>query len=164
MEYRNIERPLLSLVLIILLVTVATHSRYVIQAMGTTDDRSILNKIPKVSCIYQGKEYDTLTPFKFNDGQRLIQVGFQAVADNIMPQMTVQEGKTITMKFDKNPTRVEVLLIDYDGDVSVGFPLKEIRKNTFELTPGGIKTLEVRALFPGNEQAFYSTLIDVKKS
>ena len=31
----------------------------------------------------------------------------------------------------------------------------------FKIAPEGIKTLEVEAVFPGNKQIFYSTLVDV---
>jgi hypothetical protein len=81
--------------------------------------------------------------------------------DNFEPEMTVEEGQTITMQFEKNPTKVQAILGDYDADVPVRFPLEEVSKNTFKVTPEGIKTLEVRAAFPGNQQVFYSTLVDV---
>ena len=123
--------------------------------------QSMIDNLPKVTCIYQGKEYSTLTPFTLRDGQRSIPLGFPKLPDNFEPEMTVEEGQTITMQFEKNPTKVQAILGDYDADVPVRFPLEEVSKNTFKVTPEGIKTLEVRAAFPGNQQVFYSTLVDV---
>jgi hypothetical protein len=84
--------------------------------------------------------------------------------DNIQPEMTVEEGRTITRKFEGNPVQVNAFLTDYDADIPVRYPLEEISKNTFRPAPEGIKTLEVQAAFPGNKQVFYSTLVDVVKN
>ena len=54
------KRIVLSLVLSVLLTatTIATQGRYAIKATadGEVEDQAILNQIPKVSGIYQGKE------------------------------------------------------------------------------------------------------------
>jgi hypothetical protein len=168
MASRNIDRIVLSLVLIVLTVTIATQGRYTIQAIGQGEERqqqqqqSMLNDAPKVTCIYQGKKYSTLTPFFLRDGQGSVESGFPKLPDNIQPEMIVQDGRTITMEFEENPTRVEAFLADYDADVAVRYPLEKVRENTFKLTPEGTKTLEVRATFPDNEQVMYSTLVDVR--
>ena len=156
----------LSLVLIVLWTAIATYGRYPMEvtAQGKLEDKSKSNEIAKVNSIYQGKEYSTLTPFLMKDGQKSIQLGSPKLPDNIQPEMTVKEGQTITMNFEGNPIRVDAFLTDYDADVPVRYPLEETSKNTFRLTPDGIKTLEVRAQFPGYEQVFYSTLVDVVKN
>jgi hypothetical protein len=166
MVSRNVQRIVLSITMIVVLATIATQGRHLIEvkAQGEVEDKSIVNQIAKVDSIYQGKEYSTLTPFFMKDGQRSIQLGFPKLPDNIQPEMTVEEGQTITMKFESNPSRVQAFLTDYDADVPVRYPLEEISKNTFRVTPDGIKTLEVLAAFPGNEQVFYSTLVDVVKN
>jgi hypothetical protein len=124
--------------------------------------QSMLDSAPELTCIYQGREYSTMTPFNVRDGQGAVQSGFPKLPDNIEPEMIVQDGRTITMEFEKNPTRVEAFLADYDADVAVRYPLEDVSENTFILTPEGTKTLEVRATFPDNLQVMYSTLVDVK--
>ena len=159
------KRIVLSLVLSVLLTatTIATQGRYAINATadGEVEDQAILNQIPKVSGIYQGKEYPTLTPFFMKDGQASVELGFPKLPDNIQPEMTIEEGQTVSIEFQDNPIRVQAFLVDYDADVPVGYPLEEVSKNTFRVTPEGIKTLEVQVAFPGNKQIFYSTLVDV---
>jgi hypothetical protein len=165
MASRNAQRIALSLATIVILVTIATQGRYSIKviAQGEVQDQALLNQVAKVNSIYQGKEYSTLTPFFMKDGQRSIELGFPKLPDNIQPEMTVEKGQTVTMKFEGNPSRVQAFLTDYDADVPVRYPLVEVSKNTFRVTPDGIKTLEVQVAFPGNKQIFYSTLVDVVK-
>lgn len=161
------ERIVLSLVLSVLLTatTIVTQGRYAIKATadGEVEDQAILNQIPKVSGFYEGKEYPTLTPYFIKDGQSSIELGFPKLPDNIQPEMTIEEGQTISIEFQDNPIRVQAFLVDYDADTPVGYPLEEISKNTFKVTPEGTKTLEVQAEFPGNKQIYYSTLVDVVK-
>jgi hypothetical protein len=164
MASRNIDRIAVYLVLIVMaIITIAAQGRYTIQATGEGEEKqSMLDSAPELTCIYQGREYSTMTPFNVRDGQGSVQSGFPKLPDNIEPEMIVQEGQTITMEFDEDPTRVEAFLADYDADVVVKHPLEEVRDNTFILTPEGTKTLEVRATFPDNLQLMYSTLVDVK--
>ena len=159
------QRIVLSLVLSVLLTatTITTQGRYAIKATadGVVEDQTILNEIPKVSGIYQGKEYPTLAPYFMKDGQSSVELGFPKLPDNIQPEMRVEEGQTVSIQFQDNPIRVLASLVDYDADVPVAYPLEEVGKNTFRVEPEGIKTLEVQASFPGNKQIFYSTLVDV---
>jgi hypothetical protein len=161
----NTQRIVLPLVMIVLMAIITTQGRYPIEviAQGELEDKSMPKEIAKVSSIYQGKEYSTLTPFFMKDGQKSIQLGFPKLPDNIQPEMTVEEGRTITMNFEGNPIQVNAFLTDYDADIPVRYPLEETSKNTFRVTPDGIKTLEVQAAFPGNKQVFYNTLVNVVK-
>jgi hypothetical protein len=95
------------------------------------------------------------------DGQSSVELGFPKLPDNNQPEMWVEEGQTISIEFQDNPIQVLASLVDYDADVPVSYPLKEVSKNMFRIAPEGIKTLEVEAVFPGNKQIFYSTLVDV---
>lgn len=156
----KVQRLALPIAMIVLFAAVQTEERDVI-AQEEVEDQSMLNQIAKVNSIYQGEEYSTLTPFFMKDGQRSIELGFPKLPDNFQPEMIVEEGQTITMKFEDNPVRVEAFLIDYDADVPVSYPLEETSKNSFRVTPEGIKTLEVHATFPGNKQVSYSTLVKV---
>ena len=74
------QRIVLLLVLSVLLTatTITTQGRYTIKATadGVVEDQAILNEIPKVSGIYQGKEYATLMPYFMKDGQSSVELGF----------------------------------------------------------------------------------------
>jgi hypothetical protein len=159
------QRIALSIVFSVLLTatTIVTQGRYAIKATadGEVKDQAMLDQIPTVSSIYQGREYPTLTPFFMKDDQASIELGFPKLPDNIRPEMTIEEGQTVSIEFPENPIRVKAFLVDYDADVPVGYPLEEVSKNTFKVTPEGVKTLEVQVAFPGNKQIFYSTLVDV---
>lgn len=163
MTRRNIEKIVLLLAVIALPTTISVESNYPIEAMAGTEgveQQQLLNNIPKVTCIYQGKAY-YMAPFTLKDGQRTIEMGFPVMPDNIEPQMTIEEGQTITMKYEKSPTRAQAFLADYDADAPVRYPLKEASGNTFTITPEGTKTLVLNAMFPGNLQVSYSILLDV---
>jgi hypothetical protein len=117
--------------------------------------------IPKVMCIYNDKEY-YLTPHIFSDDEKSITINFPDLSDDNAPQMIIEKGQTLTMEFDKEPTQVDALLVDYEADVTETSPLKKIDENKFEVTQRGIKTLEVIGTFPDNQRISYTTLIDVK--
>jgi hypothetical protein len=65
------------------------------------------------------------------DGQKIIQLGFPKLPDNIQPEMTIEEGQTITMNFEGKPIQIDAFLTDYDADVPVRYPLEETSKNSF---------------------------------
>lgn len=166
----NVQRlaAALPITIMILLAAIETGENYPkpveAQSEGEekeVEDQSVLSQIAKVNSIYQGKEYSTLTPYFMKDGQRSIELGFPKLPDNFQPEMVVEEGQSITMEFEDNPVQVQAFLTDYDADVPVRYPLEETSKNSFRVTPEGIKTLEVLATFPGNKQVTYSTLVDV---
>jgi hypothetical protein len=116
-------------------------------------------------CIYKDQEY-SLTPHVFNDGEKSSRIDFPELPDNYAPQMTVQQGEQLTMKFDgdKQPNEIQALLVDYDADVTETYPLKKIDDNKFEVNQPGIKTLEVIGSFPDGEHISYTTLVDVKEN
>ncbi len=160
-------KPLiLSLALLTVLAAITAQERYATEALAQSqvEDRLMQNQAVKVSSIYQGKEYSTLTPFFIKDGQKSVELGFPKLPDNIQPEMTIEEGQTLTMKFKDTPVRVYASLVDYDADDPIKYQLEEISKNTFRITPEGIKTLEVQATFLENKQVHYSTLVDVVES
>lgn len=162
MTRRYIEKIVLLSAVIALVSTIALGSCpiEVMAGIRGVEQQQMLNNIPKVTCIYEDKAY-YMAPFTLKDGQRTIELGFPEMPDNIEPQMTIDEGQTITMKYEKSPTRTQAFLADYDADVPVKYPLKEASGNTFTITPEGTKTLVLNAMFPGNQQVSYSMLLDV---
>jgi len=83
--------------------------------------------------------------------------------DRISPQMLIQRGETVTMKFDENPKHVTAYLIDYDADKTETYSLKKKCPSTFIIEPTGIKTLEVHATFSDHRNVSYTILADVPK-
>jgi hypothetical protein len=153
----NSRNNVLILTAIGLLATIFTQVVYYpVQAIGQEEQ-----DIPKAMCIYNDKEY-SLTPHIFSDGEKSITINFPDLPDNNAPQMIIEKGQTLTMEFDKEPTQVDALLVDYEADVTETSPLKKIDENKFEVTQTGIKTLEVIGIFPDNQRISYTALIDVK--
>lgn len=120
-------------------------------------------EIPKARCIYNGQDY-YLTPHIFKDGDKASRIDFPKLPDDYAPEMIIEEGGELTMEFDgdKKPTETQALLVDYDADITETYPLEKVDDDTFEVTQTGIKTLEVIATFPNNEQISYTVLVDVK--
>jgi hypothetical protein len=155
----------LSLVTIVLSAATAVLGQAVyspIQIVAQEED-SVEPDIPQAVCIYKDQEY-SLTPHIFNDGEKSSRIAFPKLPDDYVPEMTIEKGEELTMKFngDKQPTEIQALLVDYDADITETYPLKKIDDNKFEITQTGIKTLEVIASFPNNEHVSYTMLVDVK--
>ena len=119
-------------------------------------------EIPQAFCNYAGQKY-YLTPHVYNDAEKSSRMDFPDLPDDYVPQMIVNRGDELTMKFDdKKPVEIQALLVDYDADITERHPLEKVDENTFEATETGIKTLEIIATFPSNERISYTTLIDVR--
>ena len=152
-------------VTIVLLATMAIFTRAIyspILAIAQEEENGEPD-IPQAICIYKDQEY-FLTPHIFNDGEKSSRIAFPQLPDDYAPQMMIQQGDELTMKFegDKQPAEIQAVLVDYDADVTETYPLKKIDTNKFEMTQTGIKTLEVIASFPNNEHISYTMLVDVK--
>jgi hypothetical protein len=144
------------------IMTIATQSSYSsVQSLAQEDSGE--PEIPQAICNYAGQKY-YLTPHIYNDGERSSRMDFPDLPDDYVPQMIVKKGDKLTMEFegDKQPAEIQVILVDYDADITETYPLEKVDENTFEATETGMKTLEVIATFPGNERISYTTLIDVK--
>lgn len=119
-------------------------------------------EIPEAKCIYGDHEY-YMTPYTISTkGQNSKLIEFPELPDDYQPQMLMEEGKTVTMEFDQEPNQIESFLVDYEADDTTVYPLKKVDENTFQITQTGIKTLEVHATFPDNQQISYTLLVDVK--
>jgi hypothetical protein len=153
------------LVAIVLLATMAIFTQAIyspILAIAQEEENGEPD-IPQAICIYKDQEY-SLTPHIFNDGEKSSRIAFPQLPDDYAPQMTIQQGEELTMKFrgDKQPAEIQAVLVDYDADITETYPLKKVDANKFEMTQTGIKTLEVIATFPDDEHISYTMLVDVK--
>src|SRR5919109_2672165 len=153
------------LVAIVLLATMAIFTQAIyspILAIAQEEENGEPD-IPQAICIYKDQEY-FLTPHIFNDGEKSSRIAFPQLPDDYAPQIIIQQGEELKMKFkgDKQPAEIQAVLVDYDADVTETYPLKKIDTNKFEMTQTGIKTLEVIASFADGEQISYTMLVDVK--
>jgi hypothetical protein len=141
------------------LLTITLNTTYA----SVPEKRSDSVEIPVAYCIYDGKEYK-MKPYIYNDKdhQRDI-IGYPDLPDRISPQMLIQSGETVTMKFDEKPKHVTGYLIDYDADKTETNSLKKRGHGTFIIEPTGIRTLEVHASFSDHRNVSYTILADVSK-
>jgi hypothetical protein len=124
---------------------------------------------PQAFMIYNGHKH-SMSPFVFAEGGNLTKIQFPLLPDTAMPELTLQEGSTIS--FDVGsvggtktvPNQVYAYAVDYEGDVNSLFPLKKVGQNTFELSgTSGIKTLELHVLLPDNNNKYisFTKLVDI---
>lgn len=162
MEYKSNK---LSIVIALVLSSMSAILSQTFIPMQTTaqEEGNQEPDIPKAMCIYKDQEY-SLTPHVFNDGEKSSRIDFPELPDNYAPQMTVQQGEQLTMKFDgdKQPNEIQALLVD--ADVTETYPLEKIDDNKFVVNQPGIKTLEVIGSFPDGEHISYTMLIDIKEN
>jgi hypothetical protein len=140
------------------LLTITLNTAYA----GIPEKRSDSVKIPVAYCIYDGKEYK-MKPYIYNNDHQRDTISYPDLPDRISPQMLIQRGETVTMKFDEKPKHVTAYLIDYDADKTETYPLKKKDYSTFIVEPAGIKTLEVHATFSDHRNISYTILADVPK-
>lgn len=146
----------ITLIIVALSATIATQTIHAVQAIDNETE------IPEAKCIYGDHEY-YMTPYTISTkGQNSKLIEFPELPDDYQPQMLMEEGKTVTMEFDQEPNQIESFLVDYEADDTTVYPLKKVDENTFQITQTGIKTLEVHATFPDNQQISYTLLVDVK--
>ena len=129
-----------------------------------SETKSDIKQIPMAYCIYEGKQYK-MKPYIYSskDHQKNT-IGYPDLPDRISPQMSIQKGETVTMKFDEKPKDLTAYLIDYDADKTETYPLKKDGANAFIIEPAGIKTLEAHATFSDHRNISYTILVDVPKS
>lgn len=136
-------------------------------------EQSTPSSIPHAFMIYNGHKY-SMSPFVFAERGNLTKIQFPLMPDTAMPELTVQEGSTIS--FDVGsvggdgsgtktvPNQVYAYAVDYEGDVNSLSALKKVGQNTFELSgTSGIKTLELHVSLPDNNNKYisFTKLVDI---
>ena len=140
---------------------------YVHLANGAiSTEQSTPSSIPHAFMIYNGHKY-SMSPFVFAKRGNLTKIQFPLMPDTAMPELTVQEGSTISFDVGSvggdgsgtktGPNQVYAYAVDYEGDVNSLSALKKVGQNTFELSgTSGIKTLELHVSLPDNNNKYIS--------
>jgi len=136
-------------------------------------EQSTSPSIPQAVMIYNGHKYH-MSPFVFVEGGNLTKIQFPLLPNTVLPELTLQEGSTISFDFGSVggggsgtkivPNQVYAYTVDYEGDVNSLFALKKVGQNTFELSgTSGIKTLELHVLLPDNNNKYisFTKLVDI---
>jgi len=129
---------------------------------------NVINNPPAVKLVFNGNSYDML-PFivvKENEFKRL---NFPQDADggdvpiDKLPKMSSNDQ--ISFNFETKPREINAYAIDYDADTTEMTPLNRIGENQFEFGDiSGIKTLELRVIYPDGMYATYTLLFNIEKS
>jgi hypothetical protein len=154
---------ILTLLLGAMLLALLTMSLNTAHAL-VSERKSDTKQIPMAHCIYEGKQYK-MKPYIYSSKDRQKNtIAYPDLPDRISPQMSIQKGETVTMKFDEKPKDLTAYLIDYDADKTESYPLKKDGPNAFIMEPTGIKTLEAHATFSDHRNISYTILVDVTKA
>jgi F5/8 type C domain len=117
--------------------------------------------IPSVKLIFDKKSYEML-PFVVIKDQKTEKLNFPVEADDAPPVAKIPSTDTIGFEFSSSPREKSAYLIDYDADSSEISQLNKVDENSFAFTNFfGLKTLEVRAIYPDGTYVTYTTLIDI---
>ena len=94
--------------------------------------------------------------------QKTEKLNFPVEADDAPPVAKIPSTDTIGFEFSSSPREKSAYLIDYDADSSEISQLNKVDENSFAFTNFfGLKTLEVRAIYPDGTYVTYTTLIDI---
>jgi hypothetical protein len=126
-----------------------------------SDSTASNNIIPSVKLIFDKKSYEML-PFVVIKDQKTEKLNFPVEADDAPPVAKIPFTDTIGFEFSSSPREKSAYLIDYDADSPEISQLNKVDENSFAFTNFfGLKTLEVRAIYPDGTYVTYTTLIDI---
>jgi len=167
LRYKNYSRPfdiiihrmhVAKCLLVILIATglagvPALGYFHMAEAIGSTEPQPTPASILHAFMIYNGHKY-SMSPFVFGEGGQLSKMQFPLLPDTAIPELTLQEGGTVTFDFADGdggikivPNQVYAYAIDYEADVNSLIPLKKVGQDTFELSGiSGVKTLELHVV------------------
>jgi hypothetical protein len=128
---------------------------------------NVNNNPPVVKLVFNGNFYDML-PFIVVRENELKRLNFPQDADggdvpiDKLPKMSSNDQ--ISFIFATKPREINAYAIDYDADTTEMTPLKRIGEYQFELGGiNGIKTLELRVIYPNGMYATYTLLFNIEK-
>jgi F5/8 type C domain len=129
---------------------------------------NVNNNPPVVKLVFNGNFYDML-PFIVVRENELKRLNFPQDADggdvpiDKLPKMSSNDQ--ISFSFATKPRELNAYAIDYDADTTEMTPLKRIGEYQFELGDiNGIKTLELRVIYPNGMYATYTLLFNIEKA
>ena len=130
-------------------------------------ESNVNNDPPAVKLVFNGNSYDML-PFIVVKENELKRLNFPQDADDgdvpldKLPKMSSNDQ--ISFSFAAKPRETNVYAIDYDADTTEMTPLKKIGEYQFELDGiNGVKTLELRVIYPNGLYATYTLLFNIQK-
>jgi F5/8 type C domain len=123
---------------------------------------------PAVKLVYKGNFYDML-PFIVVKEDELKRLNFPQDADDgevpvdKLPKMSSNDQ--FSFSFATKPRETNAFAIDYDADTTEMSPIKRIGENQFGFGDiYGIKTLELRVIYPDGTYATYTLLFNIEKA
>lgn len=123
---------------------------------------------PAVKLVYNGTFYD-MSPFIVVKEDELKRLNFPQDADggevpvDELPKMSSNDN--FSFSFATKPRETNAFAIDYDSDTTELTPAKRIGENKFGLGDiYGIKTLELRVIYPDGMYATYTLLFNIEKA
>jgi hypothetical protein len=126
------------------------------------------HNLPAVKLVYKGTIYDML-PFIVVKENELKRLNFPEDADGgevpVDQLRKISSYDNISFSFATKPREINAFAIDYDSDVTEMTPLNRIGENEFGLGDiYGIKTLELRVIYPDGMYATYTLLFNIEKA
>ncbi|MGE5822852.1 MAG: discoidin domain-containing protein [Nitrososphaerota archaeon] len=119
--------------------------------------------VPVAKMVYQNKSYE-MSPFVVMDNENLERINFPHLPDDFEPEVTISPEDPISFSFLTKPREINAFLVDYDADTTEMTPLNRIGKTQFTSADVyGLKTLELRVIYPDGKYVTYTCLIDVDK-
>jgi hypothetical protein len=123
---------------------------------------------PAVKLVYNGTFYDML-PFIVVKENELKRLNFPEDADGgevpVEELRKISSNDNISFSFATKPREINAFAIDYDSDTTELTPLNRIGEKEFGLGDiYGIKTLELRVIYPDGMYATYTILFNIEKA
>ncbi len=119
--------------------------------------------VPVAKMVYQNKSYE-MSPFVVMENENLERINFPHLPDDFEPVVTISPEDTISFSFLTKPREINAFFVDYDADTTEMTPLHRIGKTQFSSADVyGLKTLELRVIYPDGKYVTYTCLIGVDK-
>lgn len=132
-------------------------------AQGGANNSTENSDVPIAKMVYKSKSYE-MSPFVVVENEDLKRINFPDLPDDFQPVVQIPSDENISFSFITKPREMNAFFVDYDADTTEMTPLNRVGKNQFSFADVyGLKTLELRVIFPDGKYVTYTCLIEVKK-
>ena len=132
-------------------------------AQGGANNSTENSDVPIAKMVYKSKSYE-MSPFVVVENEDLKRINFPDLPDDFQPLVQIPSDENISFSFITKPREMNAFFVDYDADTTEMTPLNRVGKNQFSFADVyGLKTLELRVIFPDGKYVTYTCLIEVKK-
>ena len=132
-------------------------------AQGGENNSTENSDVPIAKMVYKSKSYE-MSPFVVVENEDLKRINFPDLPDDFQPVVQIPSDENISFSFITKPREMNAFFVDYDADTTEMTPLNRVGKNQFSFADVyGLKTLELRVIFPDGKYVTYTCLIEVKK-